>query len=622
MTVTRRNEDGVTAVVFGLCALLLFSLGAIAVDLGNTFARKRDVQAQADFAALSAGELLPATAASKPQILARVVSYLNKNQPQTDGSAQACFVTKNCVTATQMTDGNDANGEVHYGHYNSATASWVVNNNQLTVLAPPAQVNFGLANVMGHSKAMVQATATVGIVVPANGVMPMYAAAGCDYGQQTLTDPANGQVGLQASLNSPGDTLDLKLDSGATLTGSDPGLLPAQINVNSTGSLTITKGQAGKALNKVNYVGFFRDLNQDNPNGLPSFVPYAVPTTGKDGTGKSVTVAAGQIPAIVTQYPSLWFVRLSEHAYYPVPPALPTASTAYSQWTKANQALPLRVGDSIFARCTSSTGAKNDGNFGTLNLPRTDVNSADWLPANIAKGLQNDAPPNKLTLAIYPPGSPAPYPQTCSSAQSYSVISTTTGNPTLKENTNCAGTDTGLTANTSTKGLITGVNGTIPGRLADPAKPTTCGPVGGPTAPTPYAGIPLNNDTLACFLIPSTDKTLGDISTPGYAGPEVLDPLVYGSPRFFWVPVFNAQASHGTSSLYPIIDFRPAFLTDQPLTANKTNLPSPTATNGLLVNNNGITAMTIIFFNINALPANADGSRPRGPGEKIVHLIS
>ena len=51
-----RTDDGIVAVVTAIVAVLLFSVGALAVDLGNTFSRRRAVQTTADLAALAGGQ--------------------------------------------------------------------------------------------------------------------------------------------------------------------------------------------------------------------------------------------------------------------------------------------------------------------------------------------------------------------------------------------------------------------------------------------------------------------------------------------------------------------------------------------------------------------------------------
>ena len=87
------REDGAVAVMTALMVLLMLSVGALAVDLGNAMTRKRDTQSQADFATLAGAGIdngLPAastsTSATDPAIEA-AASYLYKNQPQNDSTA-------------------------------------------------------------------------------------------------------------------------------------------------------------------------------------------------------------------------------------------------------------------------------------------------------------------------------------------------------------------------------------------------------------------------------------------------------------------------------------------------------------------------------------------------------
>ena len=69
-----RDERGAVAVLIAILATLLFSSAALAVDLGNSWAREREVQKQVDVAALSVGWLLPMTSDNKTAIAQRVAS--------------------------------------------------------------------------------------------------------------------------------------------------------------------------------------------------------------------------------------------------------------------------------------------------------------------------------------------------------------------------------------------------------------------------------------------------------------------------------------------------------------------------------------------------------------------
>src|SRR4051794_37000907 len=96
-----KRENGAVAIMVALLSLVLFGGAAMAVDLGNAWARKREVQKQADVSALGAGWMLPMTVAKKSSIAAKVAEYLNDDDNRATGQAT--------VTGVQLLDGNDAN---------------------------------------------------------------------------------------------------------------------------------------------------------------------------------------------------------------------------------------------------------------------------------------------------------------------------------------------------------------------------------------------------------------------------------------------------------------------------------------------------------------------------------
>src|SRR6476659_9037228 len=106
-----------------LMVLLMLSIGALAVDLGNAMTRKRDTQSQADFATLAGAGIdggLPAastsTSATDPAIVA-AANYLYKNQPQNDSTTARRTAAQ---LASDLVDHNRANGEAYYGDFGSA----------------------------------------------------------------------------------------------------------------------------------------------------------------------------------------------------------------------------------------------------------------------------------------------------------------------------------------------------------------------------------------------------------------------------------------------------------------------------------------------------------------------
>jgi Flp pilus assembly protein TadG len=71
----RRDERGVVALITGLVAIVLMLISAFVIDLGSTWARRGDLQVQADKAALLAARNLPATDDASRLKAASYVAY-------------------------------------------------------------------------------------------------------------------------------------------------------------------------------------------------------------------------------------------------------------------------------------------------------------------------------------------------------------------------------------------------------------------------------------------------------------------------------------------------------------------------------------------------------------------
>lgn len=582
------GDEGALAVMVAILAVVLFGLAALAMDLGNAFSRNRDVQFQADFAALAGGSELPAPSLDpQPTDLAivKAATYVFENMPQDDDATDFADVA---AVAVALTDDVATNGEAYYGHLDPVSGALIPSAYELTIRTPPALVKYGFAAIIGHTDGEVNAYATVGIQSPGSGTMPFFAVNGCDYGPQVLSDPANGQAqSIVPPMQFPTDT------NKARLVSITP---PAQVNVNADPAITQTITINGQFLAGVTKVGFFRDTAL-----TPNFFETA-PFANSDSTGN--TVANVQVPIGVTSVEDVWWVRVWG----------PPNGSGPDAWSTVSEALPLRVGESLL----ECAGSSNDGNFGSLKLPRSS-NPSTWLPDNVALGLE--AP---LSLAVYP-GSPPP--DLCTNATSPPKVESTAGS--LRPGTNCVDTDTGLPANALTQGLITGSNARL-----DQDTTTDCSPQRNSSRRTVAigGGYNINDDTLSCFL--TTSASVGTISSPTYSGPAVLSPDIYSSPRFFWVPVFNAQPGTGGAQRYSIIDFRPAFITSDAPTSTKGapvfrdsgSIVSASATNnGLTVSNNGITRMKVVFFNSKALPNDAGGAPTvayMGVGPKILVMTN
>lgn len=573
-SVRRRDESGVVAIMVGIMSLVLLGVAALTVDLSNAFVQKHDMQERTDFAALAggAGDNLPATASglacSSGSYSWTAPSATDPAVTETAAYLDLHLPSDQAVTAGQLVNCDLADGEAGYGTWSSPDSggyrSFTPDPNQLSVISQSRQVKFSFAGALGLSSVDVDGQATVEAVSPAIHGLPMYATAGCDYGRQTLAQPSNGQAASTVNLANGSDSNDAVLTSLTTDPATSPAAVPYPVAAGTT--LTIN----GSKLAGVTRIGFF-ESGTTSPGPAPTVLDSGQFTVGADGT--SITVPA--VPTGLAQ--DAWYLRVEKGGSW---------STVADQKGTLN-ALPLTVGAPTLS-CVQGSSA---GNFGTLLLfdDNGPSGQTDNLAYNIAVGLQH-------TLATYP-GAAAPW--TCSSSQTETRLWPTEG-------TNCADTKTGnVVANAAYEGFVTGVSGYADGLLTDVDPGTGCPNNGQPDAQPlvrTLNGYEINNDTLSCFLT-STTTTVGDVNSASYAldGPA-LSPAIYSSPRFLYVPVLGTVPSNGGSQSYQIIDFRPAFLTDQPSSANRAS--APTEGNGLTMtsNNKSLLSLQVVMINPKALP--------------------
>jgi hypothetical protein len=551
-------------------AVLLLTIGALGVDIGNQVSRKSDTQNQADFAAFAAAGKMTSTATAgstvSSTIAQAVADQLNANQPQDDdGTKTACVQAGDCVAPADLTDGDLANGEVRY------------TSQGLQVVAPEHWVGFGMARIMGFDGANVDASATVNLFSPGLP-LPFYTTSTCLWGTQTLKDNSGGLSipvtvpKLWASAEPPNDTYNATLSS----------LSPAQVALNANNAtLTIN----GSGFNTATQVGFFNS-DQSAPTTISTTVAPATRTNTK------ITVV---VPSSVTANNDVWYVRVFNG----------------TKWSSRAGALSLQVGDAVL-QC--DPGSKS-GNFGSLDVGGWSGSTNEQLAHNIASG-----PKPPVSLVTYPAPQPAGYCDTNDPRTVYSAAG--------EAGMNCVDTDTGLRSVAATPGFLTGGSG-YNGRL-DKDTSSDCTALGLPirNVNSQYPSQGINDDLLSCFFTDLT-TSVATIASPSYCSTSdscpVLSPDIYDSPRFGWVPVFSMDPN-GKKTM-PIISFQPCFITDQPTGATKNNNLHDTTgdtDNGLVMKNGSLRAMRVIFFNAKALPQQANGGQITdyfGSGPKIIRLV-
>ncbi len=556
----RRPDRGAIAIMTALLAVVLVSIAALGVDLGNAMNRKQLTQNNSDYAALAGANGLPSTATPTVQLVA---DYLNKNVANTDGTTD-CNTNTGAVTAAMLTDNVWTNGEVRFP---SGTT-------RIEVTAPAVRIQFGIAGVMGFNDVCVQSKSTARIASASIGMAPYYATDACDQGPQVLKSDAGGpSIPFSVpALHFDTDTNNAVLSS--TDPNPNPNSIPVQPNGNPDGpSITLTGTNMGAA--NIDRVGFFSS-DQSAPI-------LAIPKTAPPQTGTQITV---DVPNAVASYQDVWWIRVRR--------------ASDNQWSARAQARPLLVGE-VTLSCDPNSSS---GNFGSIDVPRGG-NDLDDLENNIKLGLRDGTTLTKWTAT------PIPAANTCDSNPNGVISTDTLG----MENTNCLQMVTGLKAAPAYDGYLKNPDG----KLMTSDTSATCQALGRP-AQGPYNE---NSDVLSCFLVNNTLKLSDAV---GYNG---ADPLftqeIWASPRLLIVPKIQVDPS-GTKWM-PIIDFVPAFITDQPTGASKqVPLVTGATDNGLVVENpQKLRAIRVFFFDFDALPDPADGTPLQdyfGAGPKVITMVN
>jgi len=587
----RRDERGAVAIVYALLAVMLMGLAALGTDIGNEVNRHTMTQTQADFGAFAAAAKMTQTGhvgnTPSAAVLQAITDSMNANAPQDDNGGITA------ITAAQLTDANLSNGDVRYVS--------VSGQDGLQVTAPNHYVSFGMARILGYQGATVGAKAVINIYSPGLRVLPMFAVQGCDYGLQTIANPANGHVSPVApTLAFDTDSNDTALVQPATTLDSN-GNVVATITPGTTGNMLQL---AGKNWDQTTKIGFFRGDSTDPTLVQTQSAFWLMGDATKtnlnaSGSGYSSnpqTTVQLNIPDAVATVQTVWWVR---------------AFDKYNnQWSPRSEAVPIVVGNAVLQCGAGSL----DGNFGTLKLPRTDVPTSDDLPVNIAAGLQS---PLSLTKHVqWATDSPA---GECVDGVQGAVSSPGYLGP-MNANTNCVDTDTGLAANVATQGLITGVDGK-PGLLTTAGTTPSCN--SSKNLVIQNTNYPIDNNRLTCYL--QGGKSLATICDPSYSGGQAVDDSITADPRFVWVPVLKVKPDSGGSNTWSIVDVRPGFITDETATSSAVKGSNTgTSANGVVVDNNGVTQLNVVFFNIDAMPTDAQGRKIDylGVGHPIVTLIN
>lgn len=476
------------------------------------------------------------------------------------------FVPEGTFTKQQLTDTNLANGEIRV----------ISGNRKIVVDLPPRKVSFGLAGALGFSSGDVSAHAVAALRSPTD-VLPFFLPTQCSLGPQVLKEGAqsSGPVTEPAPVFSPSS-------SG---TGQSP-------DVDAISPATSPQGTAIPSLlisgSKFETSGMRADFTRGTSRfDVPATLVGSLPSN-RQGT---VTVS---VPAGVTDTAGTWYVRVRTN----------------EGWSGDSGALPLTI-SAAEPPPPSGCGQKETGDFGLLDSPRkfpVDNGNLKQLKANIALGLDHGVVPFTGT---FPPDT---QPRNCQINGSTPIPGGIWDRDPYRDDANCLEINNGNKVDAATDGLILG-GGDYNGRLTRSAGKNCPAPSGG-TNPATVLNRTINNDTIQCYLKSGyTVSQLVSSSPPN----DILDPAIFDSPRFFYVPVINFEFNP-PNGWYPIREFRGVFITDE------TPANSATPSNGLKVNNGEqkLTEIQVLAFKLSALPQSAAGNGNGGVwvgGTRAVRLV-
>jgi len=185
--VLRGADKGATSVVFAVVAVLLFAIAALAVDIGNLFARSQAVRSVADAAAFAAAQELPDTCAVRQAALSALAA--EDNLVRDDAAPETATV----VTGTDLIDRDLSNGEVEVlGADLGVLTGCSMQGRSVRVTTPQRQVRFAFAPVLdvfveggGRGLGVVSASARVAVAGAVVDTLPFYLPGGCPGASKT-----------------------------------------------------------------------------------------------------------------------------------------------------------------------------------------------------------------------------------------------------------------------------------------------------------------------------------------------------------------------------------------------------------------------------------------------------
>lgn len=535
-----RREDGAVAVFTAVATTLLLMFAAFAVDLGNTWARRGELQVQADRAAVYAAQFLPADDDAEKATVAQAVAYYLACHSVT-GQRELSPAIPACPTDSDSTTLDSYAASL----LSAGTVSFPARN-QVRVTTPPAYIDFGFGGVVGKEGSVQQRRATARVSSP--GMMsPMALSLDCLL--SAATNVVNGGVpfGYISTTHQGGggpSTATTTTWTNATLpspdlSGVSPGRVtqqlagigvPPTLQVSGSGWPTLGAGESW-------VVAFAMGTGLLRRAASAAGTVVLAPGPNKRKVG-SITV---QLPATVIGVSGEWEVKVAKRSASGV--------VTYSADTSYLNVDPLlsSTNDVACGRLIKSPRAGTQANVNfVLNLQEGIDHLISQYPSILSTG----------TLDL---------------AQLQSLVSLTEcgGSGAVKDTNGQGGGQTPncVVTNMSnayeagfTEGMI-GTNGRLRCTTARPCRKSF-----------DLGGRSVNDDSFSDYVKDTsllTSATFFNTDTYLTSGLPVVTPTsnldrdIYDSHRFMWVAVISTAGavSQVQAGDYPVLTFRPIFVT-------------------------------------------------------------
>ncbi|MGE5719631.1 MAG: hypothetical protein ACM3XQ_07125, partial [Nocardioidaceae bacterium] len=308
-----RDERGAIAVISGVVAVVLMLISAFVVDLGSTWARRGQLQLQADRAALLAAKSLPATDDTTRRNAAKYVAYYVACHTL-PGQAQLNPEIPDCPSGTTP----DSTAIVAYGQQLLANGSVSFpKSTQIKVVTPQARIDYGFGRVAGvdgstQRKMAIAQVSSPGDLVPIGLSLPCLLSAGGNV--PAAGDPLSAIMPINYVTPGPlgpvGSAATTVWPSGYAATAPPAGPTLSSVNTNPDpvvsgpvpATFTLT-GSSWGTLADVQVV-FHKGPDTGTPVAAASVgVPVLEPLTG-------TATVTGVLPDEVMQTPGAWEVKV------------------------------------------------------------------------------------------------------------------------------------------------------------------------------------------------------------------------------------------------------------------------------------------------------------------------